>query len=67
MFARIPERMENIKDEKENTKEKIYFYFSNCYNLFAGDFNGMILKYCLLKKRMKNGLILYVHVEKDSH
>ena len=40
MFARIPERMENIKDEKENTKEKIYFYFSNCYNLFAGDFSA---------------------------
>ena len=28
---------------------------------------GMILRYYLLKKRMRNGLILYVHVEKDSH
>ncbi len=29
--------------------------------------NGMILKYYLLKKRMKNGLILCVHVERESH
>ena len=40
MFARISERMENIKDGKEDTKEKVYFYFSNCYNLFAGDFSA---------------------------
>ena len=28
--------------------------------------NGMILRYYLLKKRMRNGLILCVHAERDS-
>ena len=39
MITGISERMENIKGEKEDTKEKAYFYFGNCCNLFAGDFN----------------------------
>ena len=29
--------------------------------------SGKILTYYLLKKKMKNGLILFAHVEKDSH
>ena len=36
-------------------------------NVYELSENGMILRYCLLKKKMRNGLILCVHVEKESH
>ncbi len=35
-------------------------------NVYELSENGMILEYYPLKKKMKNGLILYVHVEKES-
>ena len=38
----------------------------NVYEL-SEEWDDYNIRYCLLKKRMKNGWILYVHVEKDSH
>ena len=35
-------------------------------NVYELSENGMDFEYCLLKKKMRNGLILYVAAEKDS-